>query len=91
MGMMILIPVAQAQPNCNDALNACDAALDAKNKALTLADLAITEATKQNGRLSTENDQLSKSAATWYHNPFILSILGVATGLVVGQLVIFKK
>jgi hypothetical protein len=79
------------KPDCKDVIGACDRALAAKNNALSLSDLAIKDCKKQNGELHQKNESLLESASSWYHNPFIVGILGIAVGAIVSQTVIFKR
>lgn len=82
-------PTATAR-QCDSVIKKCDDTLKEKNKALDLADLALKKCQDQNAAKNKELDSLRESNSAWYKNPFIVGIIGIAAGVVLGKTVIFK-
>lgn len=78
------------KPTCKDVIKACDKALADKNGAIELQDIAIKKLVGQNIELNKEVAEMNESNNAWYKNPFVIAILGIATGVVVGKTVLFK-
>lgn len=77
----------QTNKDCIGVINKCDAALKQKDAALKLSDLAIDKCIKGKADLTAEVGDLRSSSNAWYHNPFVMTILGVAAGITLSQTV----
>lgn len=85
--------VSQAQtPNCspviakcNAALDACDKAISDKNKSLELADIALTHCRVHSSETEYQLDEAKNKLGAWYHDPFVVGVLGLIGGAIVSQ------
>lgn len=75
---------------CKSVILACNKAIKDKNGALELQDITIKKLVGQNIDLNRQVGELQESSNAWYKNPFVIAILGIATGVVVGKTVLFK-
>lgn len=69
--------------DCIAVIVEADKAINAKNKALQLSDIALKASQDNAASLSKDNDDLRETNAKWYHNPFVMLLLGGAATSVV--------
>lgn len=77
-GQVMAQTAAKPKVTCKDVIAKCDKALGDKDKALELSNLAITDCSKKLGVASQTIQDRDEALKAWYHNPFIMAILGGA-------------
>lgn len=80
------------QTLAQQCIDKCDKVIAAKNKELKLADLAIQQAKDELGAVKAENDRLKDSENSPFHNPFLMTTIGMMLGAIVtGSIVMAVK
>lgn len=76
-------PVSPA-PSCTLVLQACDKALTDTLNEVDIKKLLILDMTNQNITLQNENEDLKASAGEFWHNPWVMTSLGLVLGVLGG-------
>jgi hypothetical protein len=65
-------------------LNACDKALDDAETEIDAKKLLIVDIQTQNNELVNRNNELADQAGAFYHNPWVMTTLGLVLGVLAG-------
>lgn len=79
-----LLAAPKNPPSCEDVEAACNAAVDQLTRDIDVKNLVISDLTSQNLHLTEQYNDIKQSESAWYHNPFILTALGFAFGVMGG-------